>query len=283
MCAERLDKFLLDHIKLQLNCLRFRAGIRFGKLPRLSTGGQPYPLNHVQDAYEILLRKFDSDTFKPKPVVKSVEERMLDEIDAFREGTLTDAAKTLYAARRDKVVAEIERAKEERSQDLEQARIRRDTRTRGRQGRGRRGRGRSRGRGRRSRTRTRVPARQFDDMEGKRVRVPSSYFGLSDGDVYGGVVGKWVRYIGGDFNEYRGYNILYDLGDQYCMIESDVKTYIVADSIDDVGITSTGTTPDKSSSTESSDDCGDDSQSDDGFSSDNMTIQEVLSEKFHIE
>ena len=92
----KLDKFLLDHIKLQLNCLRFRAGVRFGQLPRLSTGGNDYPLRHVQDAYETLLKKFDEGTFKPKPEVKSVEDRMLTQIDAFRAGTLTEKAKELF-------------------------------------------------------------------------------------------------------------------------------------------------------------------------------------------
>ena len=91
--------------------------------------------------------------------------------------------------------------------------------------------------------------------------------------MYGGIVGKWSRYMGGDFNEYWGYNILYDLGDEYCMIESDVKLYIVADPTDNVGISTTSISPDEVNS--SSDD---DSQPDSDDSSDNMTIEEVLSE-----
>ena len=223
--ADQLDKFLLNHIKVQLNCLRFRAGVRFGKLPRLSTGGRPYPLNHVQNAYEVLLRKFDADKFQPKPVVKSVEDRMMSEIDSFREGTLTDEAKAMQSERRGEILSEIERAKQERAQDVERSRSTGRVRSQRECG-SRRGRGRRRGEGR----------REFADMKGKRVRVPSTYFGLNDGDVYGGVVGPWTRYMGGDFNEYWGYNILYDLGDQYCMIESDVKLYLAEDAVDSVGV-----------------------------------------------
>ena len=274
VAADRLDKFLLDHIKVQLNCLRFRAGVPFGKLPRLSTGGNPYNLEHVESQYCVMLRKFDTNLFKPKPVVKSVEDRMMKQIDAFRAGTLTETAKMMFQQRREEILAEIERAKTERQEDLDRSRVRqvnrRETRRR-RGGRGRRG-GRRRRGGREC-----EGQRKFDNMEGKRVRVPSTYFGLSDGDIYGGVVGKWVKYLGGDFNEYWGYNILYDLGDEYCMIESDVKSYLAPDMIGVVELERN-----KVVSVSQNDSSSDSSSSDSG-SCENWTIAEVLSEKFHIE
>ena len=56
--------------------------------------------------------------------------------------------------------------------------------------------------------------------------VSYSYFGVDGDGIWLGVVGKWKKYVGSDFNEYYGYEILYDLGDKYNMIEADVYEYL---------------------------------------------------------
>ena len=50
-------------------------------------------MNHVRNTYEVLLRRFSSPTFKPKPKLRSVEELMTKAVDAFRTGTLTEESK----------------------------------------------------------------------------------------------------------------------------------------------------------------------------------------------
>ena len=229
IATDKLDKFLLSQIQLQLSCLRYRAGVAFGKLPRLSTGGDPYPLQHVMNRYENLLRKFAGD-FKPKPVVKSIEERLIDKIDAFRNGTVSANAKLLCDQRRQETVEEIARAREAHQQDLRNARAKRGRRG----GRGGRTRGRGHGdkpqdrrRGRRGGRARPSGHRTLPDFTGRRVAVPDSYFGQTRRVLYGGRVGKWLKYVGTDFNEYWGYSIEYDAGDQYDMIESDVHMYLV--------------------------------------------------------
>ena len=52
---------------------------------------------------------------------------------------------------------------------------------------------------------------------------------MTSGETFGGLVGRWLKYYGGDFNEYWGYEILYDAGDKYDMLESDVAQYLVPD------------------------------------------------------
>ena len=95
-------------------------------------------------------------------------------------------------------------------------------------------------------------------------------------------MGTWRRYFGQDFNEYWGYEIIFDAGDKYDLIEADVWSYLTPDGEQSVGLDKidTPTTRVDSTSTSSSDDT--DLSSDDD-SSDNWTIQEILSERFHIE
>ena len=124
--------------------------------------------------------------------------------------------------------------------------------------------------------------RTHPNLEGRRVAVPHSYFGQEGDGFHGGLVGTWRRYFGQDFNEYWGYEIIFDAGDKYDLIEADVWSYLTPDGEQSVGLDKidTPTTRVDSTSTSSSDDT--DLSSDDD-SSDNWTIQEILSERFHIE
>ena len=200
-----LTDFLFKSIKEQLCCLRYRAGVRFGRLPRLSTGGKPYDFDHVKRAYEILLAKFTAGTFDPKPVVRGMEEVLIKAATAFRGGTMTAKAKQ-----------DVEDLKQKYRQEITECRTERDT-----------ARVKSRcGLNRRRKKVTRV----YADLSGKRVAVPFSYFGVSGDGVWLGLVGSWRKYFGTDLNEYMGYEILYDLGDRYNMIEEDVHSYLVDES-----------------------------------------------------
>ena len=262
---------------------RYRAGVRFGCLPRLTNGGRKYPLAHVQRAYEILLAKFTAGTFKPKPVVRGIGDRLLNSVHSFREGALTEEAKTYTEERREQHREELETARREREQDLERARVTRSGRGRrgagrGRgRGRGRRGGGRGRGRrrGRRRGRGSEVVSRDHPNLEGRRVAVPYSYFGQEGDALHGGLVGTWRKYYGQDFNEYWGYEIKFDAGDKYDLIEADVWSYLTPDGEQGLGLDEDepDTTEPTSVNIPSSDD----------DSSDDWTIQEVLSERFHID
>ena len=133
-----------------------------------------------------------------------------------------------------------------------------------------------RGRGRR-RNRERV-VRVHPNLEGRRVAVPRSYFGQEGDGWHGGLVGTWRRYFGQDLNEYWGYEIIFDAGDKYDLLEADVWSYLTPDCEEGVGVTlSKPVSPVSSSSSSSS------SEEDDGDVFEEMTIQEMLSERFHVD
>ena len=121
---DELQSFLLNAIKDQLNCLRYRAGVRFGRLPRLSSGGKNYSYTHVQRAYEVLLAKFTAGSFHPKPVVRGMEEVLMTASDAFRDGTMTAEAKLSMEETRKKYRKEIAECRDERTADRTRARTR---------------------------------------------------------------------------------------------------------------------------------------------------------------
>ena len=160
-------------------------------------------------------------------------------------------------------------------------------RGRGSRGRGRgdrrRGRGRGRTRGgrrgtRRRRRSTRVVTRVHPDLQGRRVAVPYSYFGQEGDCFHGGLVGTWRKYWGQDFNEYWGYEIIFDAGDKYDLLESDVWSYLTPDCESEVGLQeeSDVVNVDNNVSDSDSDDTDDDND-------ENLTIQELLRERFHVE
>ena len=75
---DKRDKALLKMMRLQFTCLRFRAGVRFGCLPRLSHNDNQHNVENVRAQYEIILKKFTNGTFDPVPVVRSVTDLLVD-------------------------------------------------------------------------------------------------------------------------------------------------------------------------------------------------------------
>ena len=69
-CTRR-KAICLAQIKLQLRCLRYRAGVPLGHMPRLSCNRVPYGYAHVKRAYLTLLRKYDSGKLA-RPVVRDM-------------------------------------------------------------------------------------------------------------------------------------------------------------------------------------------------------------------
>ena len=53
-------------LKLQLKCLRYRAGVRLGLLPRLTHQGQAYSYQHVERQYFFLLRSWEAPSTPPR-------------------------------------------------------------------------------------------------------------------------------------------------------------------------------------------------------------------------
>ena len=87
--GEHRDRKLLSTMRIQFQCLRYRAGVKFSLIPRLTRGGVAYPVNIIVAQYETLLRKIERNEIHPKPVVRGIEERLIREATAFRTGTLS--------------------------------------------------------------------------------------------------------------------------------------------------------------------------------------------------
>ena len=97
---------------------------------------------------------------------------------------MTAEAKISLEQMKEKYRKEIEECREERDSELTRARTNRDT-------------------GRRKRRRRQN--RAYEDMRGKRVAVPYSYFGVEGEGKWLGVVKTWRKYVGSDLKEYWGY------------------------------------------------------------------------------
>ena len=57
----RREKVWMKELKLQIRCLRYRAGVSFSKLPRLSHNGRAYSFKHVERHYFVLLQSWADD------------------------------------------------------------------------------------------------------------------------------------------------------------------------------------------------------------------------------
>ena len=87
--GEQRDRKLLSMMRMQFQCLRYRAGMKFSLIPRLTRGGRNDPVNVIVAQYETLLRKIECNEIHPKPVVEGIEERLIRNATSFRTGTLS--------------------------------------------------------------------------------------------------------------------------------------------------------------------------------------------------
>ena len=78
--------------------------------------------------------------------------------------------------------------------------------------------------------RKRKSNRQYPDMTGRRVLVDAEYFSRPHDDPYAGLVHKWTSYRNNKLEKLWGYDIHYDVGDEYYMLEVDVHKYLVPES-----------------------------------------------------
>ena len=210
--GDALDKALLKMMRLQFACLRFRAGVRFGCLPRLTQNGNNHPVSHVRAQYEILLQKFTNGTFDPKPVLRSVADLLIKVGDAFRGGSITAESAAYVVKKREEYAAELREVGAEYLEEKAAAAV---TPTRRR---------RRRGPGSRARC-----VRQFPNLTGKRVIVPSEVFNIP-GEKYRGVVHEWGQFKNAELQTLWGYHVHYAAGDKYWHIEAEVHDYVVDDS-----------------------------------------------------
>ena len=60
--------------------------------------------------------------------------------------------------------------------------------------------------------------------------VDASYFNNPHDDPYPGLVHKWTKYTNNNLEKVWGYDIHYDAGDSYYMLEIDVHRYLVSES-----------------------------------------------------
>ena len=283
--GEQRDRKLLSTMRMQFQCLRYRAGMKFSLIPRLTRGRVDYPVNVIVAQYENLLRKIERNEIHPKPVVRGIEERLIRKATAFRTGKLSKGWQEtvrydcvphhiphtphLYIynikvqRRREKYQKEIEDVKTELVKSQMQA---------------------SKGR-----VRSKKGQRVYPDFTGRQVAVPSEYFNLP-GEIYFGTVVRWCKYTSGGGEQLWGYDIHYNAGDKWYMIEEDVSKYVKTVDGDDhlnVNVNDNSTKPDEVVSDSSDTDVDDtsctsgesggydDSESDDS-SSENHLIIDVL-------
>ena len=64
-------------------------------------------------------------------------------------------------------------------------------------------------------------------MTGRRVLVDGAYFGTPHDNPYPGLVYKWTSYRNEQNKKLWGYDIHYDDGDEYYMLEKDVMRFLV--------------------------------------------------------
>ena len=67
--------------------------------------------------------------------------------------------------------------------------------------------------------------RVYPDFTGRQVAVPSEYFNLT-GEIYFGTVARWCKYTSAGGKQLWGYDIHYNAGDEWYMIEEDVNRYV---------------------------------------------------------
>ena len=78
--------------------------------------------------------------------------------------------------------------------------------------------------------------RQHPDMTGRRVLVDGSYFGNPHDHPYPGIVHKWTSYYNAQMQKLWGYDVHYDAGDEYYMLEVDVVRYLIPESESTLGM-----------------------------------------------
>ena len=187
------DRALMNQLRTQINCLRYRAGVKFGLLPRFSQAKQKLPLAVVQAQYEILLDKIDRKVLKPAPKVRGIEERLIKKVTAFRNGTLVAGHAQLVARKRAEYQAQIVKLKAKLAAKLERAKAKKQQA---------------------KKKNRRKYVRLHPDFTGRRIVVPSEYFGVSE-EIYVGTVHKWCQYDSASGVKLWGYDVHYDLGDKY--------------------------------------------------------------------
>ena len=80
-------------------------------------------------------------------------------------------------------------------------------------------------------------------MTGRRVLVDGAYFGNPHDNPYPGLVYKWTSYHNEQNKKLWGYDIHYDEGDEYYMLEKDVLRFLVPINESTLGIYPTPTIP----------------------------------------
>ena len=78
--------------------------------------------------------------------------------------------------------------------------------------------------------------RQHPDLIGRRVLVDGGYFGNPHDHPYPGIVHKWTSYYNAQMQKLWGYDVHYDAGDEYYMLEVDVVRFLVPESAPTLGI-----------------------------------------------
>ena len=78
--------------------------------------------------------------------------------------------------------------------------------------------------------------RQHTDMTGRRVLVDAAYFGIPHDDPYPGLVHQWTSYRNEQNKKLWGYDVHYDDGDEYYMLEKDVLRFLVPKTKSSLGI-----------------------------------------------
>lgn len=78
--------------------------------------------------------------------------------------------------------------------------------------------------------------RRHPDLTGRRVLVEGAYFGNPHDDPYPGLVYKWTSYRNVNLEKLWGYDIHYDDGDAYYMLEDDVVHYLLPETESALGI-----------------------------------------------
>lgn len=84
--------------------------------------------------------------------------------------------------------------------------------------------------------RRRKSQRQHPDMTGRRVLVDGAYFGNPHDNPYPGVVHKWASYYNSQLQKLWGYDVHYDAGDEWYMLEADVLRFLVRESTPALGM-----------------------------------------------
>ncbi len=156
-------------------------------------------MNDINDAYESLLQRIEDKVIKvrdqPQLVDKALE--MANSM-TFRRGTLLSSQEQYIGCSKAEYVKEVAKVRKEYRQSM---------------------------------ARRLLEIRPVDDMTGRRVLVPGSYFLLPDDGPYPGLVRKWTKYKNNDLKTLWGYDISYDDGDSYYMSEQDVVRYVIPDAV----------------------------------------------------